>query len=82
MRDSFALQVLGWAPRNKNTMLILFQQVMEALRMVSQARVCALWRVGDPPEGQLCLQTKCLHVPLGLAHTACLTQDSWLLLWQ
>lgn len=82
MRDSFALQVLGWAPRDKNTILILFQEVMEALRMVLQARVCASCGVGDPPEGQLCLQTKCLHVPLGLAHTAYLTQDSWLLVWQ
>lgn len=25
---------------------------------------------------------QCLHVPLGLAHTAYLTQDSWLLVWQ
>lgn len=81
MRDSFALQVLGWAPRNNNTILILFQEVMEALRMVLQARVCASCGVGDPPEGQLCLQTV-FAVPLGLAHTAYLTQDSWLLVWQ
>ena len=64
-------------------MLMLFLQVTGALRVVLQARllpriVCLVG--GGRPSERAALLAKCLHVPLGSPHTACLPhhRDSWL----